>query len=463
MGTKKPGPDAEPMRAALCQIAKRDWNDLITIAGEKLQHYTWHVTPRLKLHNDNRDILRTDAFEDVLWNAELYFRTGLCSQGDQPLEPYFQQYYSLYMMAVDESAALERKAPPLLTAAWTVARSAGYCWWPFPGVVILSERPVEIHFNEKFRLHREDGPAAVFRDGSRVWAWNGCPLQKEWIFHPEKIPRAELRQLDPTFRQYAETRVGAPKLKLSTILKRALPTASEKRVSLLKRHNRGSLQRFKRYKAGEHKKVWEELIALGPSVREDPHAADALAVAYETMRRVRENVRTVTARLKALGYDFGMERPLELPSAKSRKQIASLEKLVEGIPLSLRAFYDVVGGVNWTGNHPAIAPDDPSIEADPLVVEAVGTALEYCEDGEDEDQVYIAPDGATKAGGRWDSSYVILVPNLGADGKLANEFHDVYFVEYLRVAFHCGGFPGYDGIDDSPPELENLSEGLLEF
>ena len=40
-------------------------------------------------------------------------------------------------------------------------------------------------------------------------------------------------------------------------------------------------------------------------MRRDPHAADALAVAYETMRRVDLNVRTLVERLRALGYRFG--------------------------------------------------------------------------------------------------------------------------------------------------------------
>jgi hypothetical protein len=33
----------------------------------------------------------------------------------------------------------------------------------------------------------------------------------------------------------------------------------------------------------------------------------------------------------------------------------------------------------------------------------------------------------------------------------------------LRLCFRFGGFPGYDGADDLPREIETLREGLLEF
>jgi hypothetical protein len=38
----------------------------------------------------------------------------------------------------------------------------------------------------------------------------------------------------------------------------------------------------------------------------------------------------------------------------------------------------------------------------------------------------------------------------------------VFFVDYLRLCFRFGGFPGYEGIDRGiPAEIATLSEGLL--
>ena len=67
----------------------------------------------------------------------------------------------------------------LMAAAWEVARSAGM-WWAFENVAILSDRPSDIHVNERKLLQRGDGPAVTYRDGWLVYAWNGKAV-------PEKV------------------------------------------------------------------------------------------------------------------------------------------------------------------------------------------------------------------------------------------------------------------------------------
>ena len=58
--------------------------------------------------------------------------------------------------------------------------------------------------------------------------------------------------------------------------------------------------------------------------------------------------------------------------------------------------------------------------------------------------------------------YSIAIPNLGADGDLLNEPLNTTFVNYLRVAFEWGGFPGWAGDDGAPiEEINQLREGLL--
>jgi hypothetical protein len=47
---------------------------------------------------------------------------------------------------------------------------------------------------------------------------------------------------------------------------------------------------LQRYQAGEFIAVWDDLLALGEKVRDRRYNADAVAVAAETMRRVRHNV-----------------------------------------------------------------------------------------------------------------------------------------------------------------------------
>jgi len=122
-------------------------------------------------------------------------------------------------------------------------------------------------------------------------------------------PPGELKHLPADFRKYVETRFGKLKpakkeARTSDIFKSGLPADPGVRLQRLRDHAGGSLPLFDRYLAGEHTKVWSELVALGPAVREEPNAADALAVAHETMARVEANVQTVTGRLHTMNYRF---------------------------------------------------------------------------------------------------------------------------------------------------------------
>ena len=137
------------------------------------------------------------------------------------------------------------------------------------------------------------------------------------------------------------------------------PLAIQGRLGVLRKHNRGSLPLLDRYLAGKHQEVWRDLLALGDAVREDPHAADALAVAYETMGRVEANVRTVSGRLTQLGFTKS-DGPLHAPPRLSvDTQIRQLEKAAGTLPLSLRAFYEIVGAVTRWGNIRGSPPPSP--------------------------------------------------------------------------------------------------------
>ncbi|GAA0982509.1 hypothetical protein GCM10009555_052550 [Acrocarpospora macrocephala] len=60
-----------------------------------------------------------------------------------------------------------------------VAREAGW-WWPFERVVLICERPVELHRDDLGRLHRAVGPALAFSDGFALHAWHGMPVPPEF-------------------------------------------------------------------------------------------------------------------------------------------------------------------------------------------------------------------------------------------------------------------------------------------
>lgn len=243
----------------------------------------------------------------------------------------------------------------------------------------------------------------------------------------------------------------------SPLLTRELPDDPVARLEILRSHAGGSLPLLDHYLAGSRREVWKELQALGSRVREEPHAADALAVAFETMQRVRANIETVASRLASMKYRF--ENGDGRPRPASGKIILEAEKRVGPIPLSLRTFYQVVGEVDWMGHHPALTPDDGKTCPDPLVVYPLEAALDDLEDrdGHERDSLVIAPDDLHKADISGGEPYEVGVPDPAADGKLLNESHDLYFVDYLRRVFDRGGFPG---LVDPPPALR---AGLIPF
>ena len=136
------------------------------------------------------------------------------------------------------------------------------------------------------------------------------------------------------------------------------------------------------------------------------------------------------------------------------------------MPLSLRAFYEVVGEVNFIGSHPEIDPPNNPVAPDPLVVYGLDDGLvEFDDDDEDgvPSAITIAPDDLHKADTSGGDAYEMAIPDLRADGELLNERHNLFFVDYLRLVFAYGGFPGYEGRAFIPPAIATLKAGLLEF
>ncbi len=267
---------------------------------------------------------------------------------------------------------------------------------------------------------------------------------------------------------------------------------------------------LERYLAGENEQVWAELQELSAAVREEPLYSDALAVARETMRRARYNIELLIPRLSGLGYQFGYEwwpnsdRDLlndldappvfARPSPEIRKQLATFEAEIGTLPLAVRAWYEYVGCVNFVGMYPT---DDPDInegmanwrqitmyrenhahqtsdelvsrpcrhDLDPLWVNALDQvyASRYHPSGDTKRNVVeIAPDEFFKYGFPGGGTYEVTLPNTAADPPLEGEWHHTTFVNYLRICFAWGGFPGLECKAQRPErELAFLTRDLL--
>jgi hypothetical protein len=159
------------------------------------------------------------------------------------------------------------------------------------------------------------------------------------------------------------------------------------------------------------------------------------------------------------------------PGKDTAKLLAKVENVAGGpMPLSLRAWYEEVGGVSLMGSHPTLNAERPRIAPDPLVMFPLEAAIQmmgYQENDEDvldEDVVYfdLSPDDLHKADTSGGGPYSMRLPDAAADGLLLEEGRNTTLVAYLRLSFAWGGFPGWERASDAPAkELDFLREGLL--
>lgn len=260
-----------------------------------------------------------------------------------------------------------------------------------------------------------------------------------------------------------------------------------------------------RYVSGEHARVWAELRGLGERIREPQHLADAQAVARETMRRVRKNVETLRARLERVGYRFQYPDEVHVPPpADAVARLDAIEEQLGGpFPLSLRAFYEVVGSVNFAQAHDQtihdwLGPAPGELELlgddDPLWVDPLDSLEAYLQEagGPDSVEAYLeeegarvskvyfcfAPDPFHKANVSGGENFHAWLPNPHADFRIVGdvcagpELPDAWtqgsewFLLNLRATFAGGGFrgrPDFDARSRRRPRrmAKRLAEGLL--
>jgi hypothetical protein len=77
------------------------------------------------------------------------------------------------------------------------------------GVVVLTDRPCELHRDAQHRLHNEHGPAISYRDGWAVHAVHGVRVPAWIIEHPERItPELILKETNAEVRRVMLERYG---------------------------------------------------------------------------------------------------------------------------------------------------------------------------------------------------------------------------------------------------------------
>jgi hypothetical protein len=233
------------------------------------------------------------------------------------------------------------------------------------------------------------------------------------------------------------------------------------------------------------------------------------------------------SRLGALGYRLGyqglrpatcfyLEDQLDAPRWFSHpdpditERLDMLETWQGPLPLSLKAWYEHIGVVNFTGMtpslpfcipvahaammsaeerrneaarsfvfDPALVVDNDidhdagantlvALYSDPLWV-APFPSRSALYDLRDEwhrplTRIALAPDCFFKNNQSGGGSYSMLLPDAGADGPLYGGGFDIPFVDYLRLSLRWAGFPGMRRWPRPPLEaIQELTDGLQPF
>jgi hypothetical protein len=160
----------------------------------------------------------------------------------------------------------------------------------------------------------------------------------------------------------------------------------------------------------------------------------------------------------------------------STAQLAKLGRRGLILPMSLAGWIAEVGRIDLTGSHPTLSfmhdAEAKGVYADPLsLIPMVDDVEEQAEDwdkrdGERSTALVMGLLPADKAAlgshdDQIDDGYEIAIPDPVADAPLQGQQHGLSFVEYLRLAFLFGGFPGWAGRPNQPAELKTLTEGLV--
>lgn len=225
---------------------------------------------------------------------------------------------------------------------------------------------------------------------------------------------------------------------------------------------------LEKYLSGKEKEVWDEIEALDINKLPVDLQEDINSVCSETMRRVKLNIEKIVVALNESGFDFSKYpdgekhsfiHGLNEPSEDTDAKIGILESIAGALPLSIKAFWKMVGSVSLVGfktNWPEYS--DPlfvaSVDDNLEVVEEWAEFRNECEDhANDPFILFISPDEDQKDGYDGGQYYNIELPCSAVDGLVKDAPSETTFIDYLREAFEAKGFPG---LEEIPGELKNL-------
>ena len=237
---------------------------------------------------------------------------------------------------------------------------------------------------------------------------------------------------------------------------------------------------YDRYLNGQTKQVYQDIYELGENAFSASYFGDIEKVLNETFLRVDYNLNIIYNELMQINYLFktvpkyNFEKPLHKPLSNTAFLIEQLDKAVKPfghVPLSLKFFYKIVGGVNlvWDYN---TNEDFLWNMADPIQIASLDAVVETVTEEwwKDDIQQYVddeefgiaflelSADDLHKDNVSGGQAYALQITERPSiDSKFLNEPNNTTFIDYLRICFENCGFPGI-----TRPDMQNKYQDFFD-
>lgn len=222
---------------------------------------------------------------------------------------------------------------------------------------------------------------------------------------------------------------------------------------------------YARYINGQTEQVYKDIYTLGQDAFLPTNLPDIEKVLTETFERVAYNLDIIYSELKHINYLFksepkyNFERPLHKPLSNTNILLEKLDNAVRPfgfVPLSLKIFYKIVGGVNFVWDYETNG-DFMWEMADPIQITSLDAVVQEVTDEwwqeyilpyiDDENFgnafLNLAADYLHKDNISGGQAYAIQITNEPSiDSNFMNEPNGTTFINYLRICFEYCGFPG---------------------
>ncbi len=229
---------------------------------------------------------------------------------------------------------------------------------------------------------------------------------------------------------------------------------------------------YERYLNGETRTVYQDMFGLGNLAFSPKYKEEVEKVVTETFERVAFNLEIIHKELVAIGYVFkteckhNFEKPLHKPLENTELLLKQLDDAVSPfgfVPLSLKFFYKIVGGVNFVWD---IDTNENIMwdMADPIWIGSLDSVAEEVTDQHWKEHIQqyvddqnvgcafldLSADDLHKDGISGGPPYAIQITDTKTiDSRFMNEPNDTNFIEYLRICFAAYGFPGLSREDSN--------------